>query len=110
MLAGSFWGSVTPRRVNPAIRSAPVGASSVPKGGGIPQRLRKEEVVTIHLLAEKGESRIALTLGVSEGTVRYHLGRAREEDGRRWQPRRAERVVEVIAAAALAISRGKMRS
>ena len=49
-------------------------------------RLRKEERVTIEVLAEKGEPKreIARTLGVSEGTVRYHLRRqsAGIKDGR----------------------------
>jgi transposase len=65
----------------------------------MPQRLCKEEVVTIHVLAERGEShcQIARTLGVSEGTVRYHLGRADQEDGRRRQPRRAGALGAVIA-------------
>jgi transposase len=65
----------------------------------MPQRLREEEVVTIRVLAEKGESRsgIARTLGVTEGTVRYHLGRAGKEDGRRRQVRRAEPLGEAIA-------------
>src|SRR5688572_27889525 len=41
----------------------------------MPPRLRREEVVTIHVLTEKGESRsaIARTLEVTEGAVRYHL-------------------------------------
>lgn len=56
--------------------------------------------MTIQVLAERGGSRcqIARTLGVSEGTVRYHLRRAAEgaEDGRRRQERRAEVLAEVI--------------
>ena len=56
-------------------------------GSGMPCRLRAEEVVTIRVLAEKGASHCAIgrTLGVSEGTVRYHLRRAAAgaEDGRR---------------------------
>ncbi len=66
----------------------------------MPRRLRGEEVVTIRVLAEKGTShcQIARTLGVTEGTVRYHLRRAAAgaEDGRRSQPRRAEALGEVI--------------
>jgi transposase len=66
----------------------------------MPCRLRAEEVVTIRVLAEKGTShcQIARTLGVSEGTVRYHLRRAAvgAEDGRRRQPRRAAGLAEVI--------------
>lgn len=52
----------------------------------MPSRLRREEVVTIEVLDEKGEPKreIARTLGVSEGTVRYHLRRkaAGAVDGR----------------------------
>lgn len=70
-----------------------------PGGDGMPQRLCKEEVVTIRVLAEKGEgkSQIARTLGVSEGTVRYPLGRSGQEDGRGRQERRAEKFGEAIA-------------
>jgi transposase len=66
----------------------------------MPCRLRAEEVVTIRVLAEKGRSHceIGRTLGVSEGTVRYHLRRAAAgaEDGRRGQRHRAEGLAEVI--------------
>lgn len=58
--------------------------------------------MTIRVLAERGTShcQIARTLGVTEGTVRYHLRRAAEgaEDGRRRQPRRAAALAEVIGA------------
>jgi transposase len=68
----------------------------------MPIRLRREEVVTIQVLSEKGENhcQVARVLGVTEGTVRYHLRRAAEgaEDGRRDQPFKAEAVAEVIAA------------
>lgn len=64
------------------------------------RRLRREEVLTIRVLAEKGEPkrRIARTLGVSEGLVRYHLRRAEAQasDGRRGKPRRADSHSEVI--------------
>lgn len=50
-------------------------------------KLSKEHIVTIKVLHERGESKcsIARTLGVTEGTVRYHLGRQASgaEDGRR---------------------------
>ena len=63
-------------------------------------RLRKEEVVTIGVLAEKGQSNteIARTMGVSEGAVRYHLRRAAvgAQDGRRNKPAKADTVGEVI--------------
>ncbi len=56
--------------------------------------------MTIRVLADKGTNhcQIARTLGVSEGTVRYHLRRtaAGAEDGRRRQRHRAEGVAEVI--------------
>ena len=41
-------------------------------------KLTKEEVVTIRVLEQQGQShsQTARTLGVSEGTVRYHLRRA----------------------------------
>jgi len=52
----------------------------------MPVYLGREEVVTIKVLAEKGQANTAIaeTLGVSEGTVRYHLRRAVEGavDGR----------------------------
>ena len=41
-------------------------------GPGMPCRLRKEEIVTLQVLAEKGQANteVARTLGVNEGTVR----------------------------------------
>ena len=49
----------------------------------MPKRLREEEVVTIRVLAEKGQNHceIARTVGVTESTVRYHLRRAAEGAG-----------------------------
>lgn len=68
----------------------------------MPQRLSKEEVVTLKVLAEKGQNhcQIARTLGVCEGTVRYHLRRQCEgaTDGRQERSFQAESVGEVIAA------------
>jgi len=68
----------------------------------MPLRLTKEEVVTIRVLAEKGQNHceIARALGVTEGTVRYHLRRAADgaEDGRRLKPFQAEPMAKVIAA------------
>ncbi|MEE8587183.1 MAG: helix-turn-helix domain-containing protein [Acidobacteriota bacterium] len=68
----------------------------------MPVRLRQEEVVTIGVLAEKGQSRceIARTLGASEGTVRYHLKRAAAgaADGRSEKPFRAEAMSGQIRA------------
>jgi len=66
------------------------------------RRLCREEVVTIEVLARKGQNHceIARTLGVTEGTVRYHLRRAVSgaKDGRRDRPYEAESVAAVIAA------------
>jgi len=60
----------------------------------MPLRLSEEEVVTILVLAAKGHNhcQIARTVGVTEGTVRYHLRRAAEgaEDGRSERPFEAE--------------------
>jgi transposase len=68
----------------------------------MPVRLSKEEVVTIRVLAAKGQNHceIARTVGVTESTVRYHLRRAAEgaEDGRRDKPQKAEPVGKVIAS------------
>jgi transposase len=65
------------------------------------RRLRREEIVTIEVLAEKEQNHceIARTLGVTEGTVRHHLKRAAEgaRDGRKDRPYRAEEVAEAIA-------------
>jgi transposase len=63
------------------------------------RRLRREEVVTIEVLAERGVPgrAIARTLGVDEKTVRYRLARLREPrpDGRS-KPFAAEALAEVI--------------
>lgn len=68
----------------------------------MPVRLRKEEIVTIRVLAERGQNHceIARTVGVTESTVRYHLRRGAEgaEDGRRDKPQRAATLAEVIVA------------
>ncbi len=68
----------------------------------MPRRLSQEEIVTIRVLAEKGQNHceIARTVGVTESTVRYHLRRAAEgaEDGRRDKPERASTLAEVITA------------
>src|SRR5262249_49366533 len=57
--------------------------------------LTREPIVTIEVLQQRGQSQsqTARLLGVSEGTVRYHLRRAREGagDGRQ-KPSRIERL------------------
>lgn len=68
----------------------------------MPVRLSREEIVTIQVLAKKGQNHceVARTLGVSEGTVRYHLARAASgaQDRRRDKPMKAEAVSGVIGA------------
>jgi len=68
----------------------------------MPKRLSWEEIVTIQVLSEKKQNHceIARTLGVTEGTVRYHLRRSSQEaeDGRKNQEFRAVGMSEVIAA------------
>ena len=56
-------------------------------------KLSKEKIVTLKVLKPLGQSnvQIARLLGVTEGTVRYHLRRAAAEDGRRQKPRKADR-------------------
>ena len=51
----------------------------------MPCRLSREEIVAIRVLAEKGmrKTAIARRLGVTEGTVRYHVKRRGAEDGRK---------------------------
>lgn len=67
----------------------------------MPSRLRREEVVAIEVLAEKGTAKreIARTLGVTEGAVRYHLRRQAEgaADGRA-KPFAAEAFAGAIGA------------
>jgi transposase len=63
------------------------------------RQLRSEEIVTLLVLKDKGQSnvQIAHTLGVSEGTVRYQLRTAGKPDGRRNKPHKAGPLAEVIA-------------
>ena len=67
----------------------------------MPCRLRKEEIMTIQVLAQKGiaKTEVARQLGVCEGTVRYHLRReaAGARDGRRDKSFAAEALASVIA-------------
>src|SRR5207247_2398424 len=57
-----------------------------PLGGTTLAKLTREQIVTIEVLQERGQSQCqtARILGVSEGAVRYHLRRTREgaADGR----------------------------
>ena len=55
-------------------------------------KLKPEEIVTLKVLKQKGQSniQIAQALGVSEGTIRYHVRRAGVPDGRQHKPRKAE--------------------
>jgi IS30 family transposase len=61
-------------------------------------KLRAEEIVTHSVLKSKGQSntQIAHTLGVSEGTVRYHLRRHGHPDGRQHEPRKADGLAKII--------------
>lgn len=66
----------------------------------MPCRLSPEEIVTVHVLRSKGQSNcaIARTLGVSEGTVRYHAKRRADGavDGRSGKPFKGEAVAGLI--------------
>jgi len=50
-------------------------------------KLTGDEIVTLHVLKEKGESNCAVAkrLGITEGAVRYHVRRAKDnaQDGRK---------------------------
>lgn len=61
-------------------------------------KLSPEEIVSLYVLKSKGQSntQIAHTLGVSEGTVRYHLLRQEQPDGRQHKPKKADALAEVI--------------
>ncbi len=66
----------------------------------MPCRLSKEEIVALRVLGEKEmkKTKIAAMLGVSEGTVRYHLKRQAidAKDGRADKPQKADEFSEVI--------------
>src|ERR1700749_4399276 len=73
-----------------------------PLGGTTLAKLTREQIVTIEVLQQRGQSQsqTARLLGVSEGAVRYHLRRA--QDGatdRRQKPSRIEQqdLAEVVA-------------
>src|SRR3954452_4965118 len=73
-----------------------------PLGGSTLATLTREQIVTIEVLQQRGQSQshTARILGVSEGTVRYHLRRLGEgaTDGRR-KPSRIEQrgLAEVVS-------------
>jgi transposase len=66
----------------------------------MPCRLSEEEIVALRVLGGKNmkKTRIAATLGVSEGTVRYHLKRQEQGavDGRQNKPQKAAELAGVI--------------
>jgi transposase len=61
-------------------------------------QLTPEAIVALHVLKGKGQSNreIARTLQVSEGSIRYHLRRQGQRDGRQNKPRKAEAVADAI--------------
>jgi transposase len=61
-------------------------------------KLRPEEIVTLSVLKNKGQSntQIAQTLGVSEGTIRYHLRHAGQPDGRQNKLHKANALAQLI--------------
>jgi transposase len=61
-------------------------------------KLTPEEIVTLHVLKQKGQSQaqIAQVLGITEGAVRYHLRRQGQEDGRKNKPRKAAPLAQAI--------------
>jgi len=68
----------------------------------MPCTLTREEVMTIRVLSEKGmpKRQIAREVGVTEGTVRYHVRRGEEGavDGRAGKPKKADRIGAAIEA------------
>jgi transposase len=62
------------------------------------RQLTPEEIVTLGVLKDKKQSNraIAATLQCSEGTVRYHLNRAGQPDGRQNKPHKADAVADAI--------------
>src|SRR5947209_18432373 len=63
-------------------------------------KLSREMLVTLAVLVQRGQpnGQIAQTLGVTEGTVRYHRRRAGCADGRRDKPAKARALAGVIDA------------
>src|SRR4051812_28252021 len=61
-------------------------------------KLSAEEIVTLSVLKTKGQSntQIAHTLGVSEGTIRYHLRHDGQPDGRAGKTRKADPLADAI--------------
>jgi transposase len=73
-------------------------ANQAREGTPMARQLSPEEIVTLLVLKERGQSnvQIAQTLGVSEGTVRYHARTADKPDGRRNKPRKADPLARAI--------------
>ena len=61
-------------------------------------KLTPEAIVTLQVLSSKGQSntQIAQTLGVTEGSIRYHLAREGQADGRANKSKIADPLAEVI--------------
>jgi transposase len=61
-------------------------------------QLRPEDLVTLRVLKQRGQSncRIAQTLGVSEGAIRYHLRRADWPDARQNKPHKVDYLAQAI--------------
>jgi transposase len=68
------------------------------EGEAMAPKLTAEEVVTLQVLKDKGQSstRIAQTLGITEGAVRYHVRRQGTPDGRKNKPRKADALAQAI--------------
>ena len=62
-------------------------------------KLKVEEIVTLKVLKQRGQSnvQIAQALGVSEGTVRYHVRTADQPDRRQHKARKADALTEAVA-------------
>jgi transposase len=74
-------------------------ASQAREGTPMARQLLPEEIVTLLVLKQKGQSnvQIAQALGVCEGTVRYHARTADKPDRRRNKPRKADPLADAIA-------------
>jgi transposase len=68
------------------------------EGTPMARQLKPEEIVTLKVLKQRGQSntKIAQALGVTEGTIRYHVRRANQPDGRQGKQRKADALANVI--------------